>query len=330
MLKKIFISASLILVLIFTIFIIGNNYNMREEKVSISTKNNKLSGIITFPKKEEVKGIIIFVHGDGSQNATLDDGYKPLMEVFANEGYASISWDKPGVGDSTGNWLNQSMSDRADEVEDVINWVKIRYPDLINKIGLWGSSQAGWVIPKVIKNTDEIDFSIVVAPGVNWISQGEHYTIEKAKSEGKSSKEIKKIRENFYKDVKLIEENESYNKYKQSGGDEDITSDRYEFIRKNMSSDSTEDLKDINSKVYLVLAEYDKNVDSSEAQKVYSNNIDSKFLETKMINNTEHMMINPSIGGSEVLTNIVAVMLPKILLVSKDYLDYCKYIVSSQ
>jgi len=32
-----------------------------------------------------------------------------------------FSWDKPGVGASTGNWLHQSMSDRADETLSAIN-----------------------------------------------------------------------------------------------------------------------------------------------------------------------------------------------------------------
>ncbi|WP_431355862.1 alpha/beta hydrolase, partial [Bacillus safensis] len=90
-----------------------NSYNMNEKEVVMETANGTLSGIVTMPIKEPIKGIVLFVHGDGPQNATYDGGYRPLMERFAKQGYASISWDKPGVGESEGNWLHQSMDDRA-------------------------------------------------------------------------------------------------------------------------------------------------------------------------------------------------------------------------
>ncbi|MEU1923730.1 hypothetical protein ACWEV9_35290, partial [Streptomyces albogriseolus] len=32
-------------------------------------------------------------------DATHDDGYKPMWEANAKAGYASLSWDKPGVAD---------------------------------------------------------------------------------------------------------------------------------------------------------------------------------------------------------------------------------------
>lgn len=81
-----------------TIFLIGNNYNFNEENFQVKlTKNNLQVTLVTPKNEEQVKGTIFFIHGDGAQNATQDGGYKPLMERFAKRGYASVSWDKPGV-----------------------------------------------------------------------------------------------------------------------------------------------------------------------------------------------------------------------------------------
>ncbi|CCQ23655.1 Putative uncharacterized protein yghX [Listeria monocytogenes N53-1] len=156
--KKITIIMSAIIVILVAILFIGNNYEMNETRVAIPTTGGKLSAVVTTPKHGKPKGIIVFVHGDGAQEATQNGGYKPLMERFAKQGYISVSWDKLGVGKSSGNWLNQSMDDRANEVNQVIEWMKVKYPDSTAKIGLWGASQAGWVIPKAMNANNEIAF----------------------------------------------------------------------------------------------------------------------------------------------------------------------------
>ncbi|MGG4471249.1 alpha/beta hydrolase [Paenibacillus alvei] len=166
-----------IVLIIMTIagFLYENDYAMLEKEVNIKTKQGNLEGFLAMPK-EKNEGIVIFVHGDGPQNATQDGGYKPLMERFAKQGYASVSWNKPGIGDSAGNWLDQTMDDRAKEVEEVIEWAKQQKSMNTEKIILWGASQAGWVVPKVQQNRTDITAAILVGPAINWLRQGEYFT----------------------------------------------------------------------------------------------------------------------------------------------------------
>lgn len=310
-----------------TVFLFGNHYDMDEDFKNIPTPMGNLSTLITSPKGKEVKGIIIFVHGDGPQNSTQDGGYKPLMERFAKQGFLSVSWDKLGVGKSTGNWLEQTMDDRAQEVDYILSWMKKNYPRESKKIGLWGASQAGWVIPRILNNRKDIDFSIVVAPAINWLRQGEFNTKKLAEKQNYDSESIIKAKKNFIDDSKRIEENDTYSNYKKAGGLEKYSPDRYEFIKKNMHEDSTKYLKHIKSKVFLVLANEDINVDSKETEGIYREQMISKYLEIKKIPNVAHQMINPKIANSEVLTTFVAVMMPKYYLVDNIYLDYCEKII---
>ncbi|MBF2398223.1 alpha/beta hydrolase [Listeria marthii] len=328
--KKITIMISGIVVILVVLLFIGNDYEMTKKRVTIPTTGGDLSAVVTTPKHDKPKGIIVFVHGDGAQEATQNGGYKPLMERFAKQGYISVSWDKLGVGKSSGNWLDQSMDDRANEVNQVIEWMKVKYPDSTTKIGLWGASQAGWVIPKVINANKDIDFSILAAPAINWMRQGEYNTGAQAKNAGATNKEIIQAKQNFLTDSKLISKNETYERYKQNGGKEEMSSERYDFVRKNMTADATEDLAKVQAKLYLVLAEKDENVDSAETKDVYTQVVKQASLEVQMISNVKHQMINPVIANSELLINVVGLMVPKYFLVDDAYLDYCEKVVSEQ
>ncbi|MBC2000409.1 alpha/beta hydrolase family protein [Listeria marthii] len=328
--KKITIMISGIVVILVVLIFIGNDYEMTEKRVTIPTTGGDLSAVVTTPKHDKPKGIIVFVHGDGAQEATQNGGYKPLMERFAKQGYISVSWDKLGVGKSSGNWLDQSMDDRANEFNQVIEWMKVKYPDITTKIGLWGASQAGWVIPKVMNANKDIDFSILAAPAINWMRQGEYNTGAQVKNAGATNKEIIQAKQNFLTDSKLISKNETYERYKQNGGKEEMSSERYDFVRKNMTADATEDLAKVQAKLYLVLAEKDENVDSAETKDVYTQVVKQASLEVQMISNVKHQMINPVIANSELLINVVGLMVPKYFLVDDAYLDYCEKVVSEQ
>ncbi|MGE6632141.1 alpha/beta hydrolase family protein [Bacillus sp. NPDC077027] len=309
------------------VIIYENSFDMTEKQVTIHTKKGKLSAVLTTPAKERVKGIVLFVHGDGAQNALYDGGYRPLMERFAKQGYASISWDKPGVGQSEGNWLYQSMNDRAKEVGEVIDWAKKQKNIQSDQIVLWGASQAGWVIPKVAAERTDIEASILVAPAVNWLRQGRYYTIQRLKSEEATDQKIQQELKREDQQVKFLLKGVAYKEYVKKTGENELTKDRYMFIQKNVLADSTEDLKKVTSPIHLVLARQDRNVDSQETKKRYQQYVPKTLLTVKTIENVEHSMLNPVIQHSKTLTFLAAALAPKDLLISKDYLNYCEELI---
>lgn len=119
-----------------------HDYDIREEQVEITNGSQTLDGVLAKPPGGGPYGLVIFVHGDGPADATYDGYYRPYWESFARAGYASLSLSKPGVSGSEGDWLDQSMDDRAAEVAAAIAWAKSR-PDIdTGRIGLWGTGQA--------------------------------------------------------------------------------------------------------------------------------------------------------------------------------------------
>ena len=77
--------------------------------------SDRLSGTLILPRDVAAPPVALFVHGDGPQDRYADDGYQPFINQLLDQGIGVFTWDKPGVSRSAGNWLDQSMQDRAAE-----------------------------------------------------------------------------------------------------------------------------------------------------------------------------------------------------------------------
>ncbi len=324
------ITAGLVVALIL-IVLYQNSYKITEEKVQIATPKGTLTGTLALPKQYAGKvGLVVFVHGDGPINDTYDDGYKPLWERFASKGYASLSLNKPGINGASGNWLEQSMEDRAQEIRYAIAWA--RTLPMIDKhnIGLWGASQAGWVIPKIVKEEHNIAFSILVSPAVNWVSQGQYNTKKEMEQEGASTQQIKEKLDYDQKVLQLLKNQASYEEYLSIADPDDIIpKERWSFIGINFRSDSTQELSYFNSPVLLVLAGKDINVDVKDTERVYRKKIPSELLSVIHIPEADHSMMNEQIAHSKSLTFLTAVLAPR-QLVNNDYLQILGDFVSQR
>lgn len=310
---KICVSILMVVIILVGVILVQNDFKMVEKSVDIKTSNGVLKGTLVLPEKMSGKaGLVVFIHGDGAADSSYNEQYKPLWEELARQGYASLSWSKPGIGGSSGNWLLQSMDDRAIEANEAIEWAK-SLPEIDNsRIGLWGASQAGWVIPKIVQLNNNIAFNILVAPAINWIEQGKYNTIKELEKKGASKEEISNTEKEFEQEVKLLENDDSYEEYvKTVGQKEAVTEDRWTFIKKNYKADSTEDIKHFYSPVKLFLGGKDINVNSNNTKEVFEKEVSSKLLNVTFIPTTDHFMLKYSLVGSKVKTFFTAVFAPR-------------------
>ena len=127
----------------------GSTYT--EEELIFISENDSIYGKLILPGGNAENGfpLIVFVHGSGPEDYSSSGNYNYLWEQFTKAGFACFSWDRPGVGLSTGSWYKRSMADRADEVFRAIEALGAHKDIDPARIGLWGISQAGWVIPIV-------------------------------------------------------------------------------------------------------------------------------------------------------------------------------------
>jgi pimeloyl-ACP methyl ester carboxylesterase len=136
----------------------------RGEEIDFQSGKFKLVGELRMPLEGENHPAIIMLHGSGGATRNGRVPFIPLIEIFLRNGYAVFSWDKPGSGESTGDFSDE-LTQRAEILVDGIK-VLTEHPSIDpDRIGLWGISQAGWVMPLAIEQSEDVAFMIVVSGG---------------------------------------------------------------------------------------------------------------------------------------------------------------------
>jgi len=120
-----------------------------------------LSGTLTLPPGPPPYPAIVLVHGS---NALTRDVFGPWTRYFAGQGFAVLAYDKRGTGHSTGDWKTADFSLLGEDVLSGVRFLAERNDIRADRIGLWGASQAGWIMPLVAARAPkEIAFLIVHA-----------------------------------------------------------------------------------------------------------------------------------------------------------------------
>jgi hypothetical protein len=138
------------------------------EEITFQSGKFEVVGDLRLPAGSGPFPLVLFVHGDGPADRTgILGAYLPIMERMLQAGFATFAWDKPGTGESTGELSEPNLRhQRAQILLDAIELMKTR-PDIDPaRIGVWGASQAGYVIPIALTQTQDIAFVICVScPG---------------------------------------------------------------------------------------------------------------------------------------------------------------------
>ena len=147
-----------------------------------------LSGTLHTPDGRGPHPALITLQGSGPDDRNSGEYFPPIRETFLNAGLAVLSWDKPGVGESTGDWPQQTFFDRADEALAGLAWLRQHAEIDAKRTGIWGHSQGGWIAQIVAANDPITAFAIINSgPGVDALEQdlygAEHTLRQKGASE---------------------------------------------------------------------------------------------------------------------------------------------------
>lgn len=302
----------------------ANDFAYRQERVTIPGPQQPLEGVLTLPKTGDGPfGLVVFVHGDGPADATRDSFYKPIWESFARAGYASLSWNKPGIEGAPGNWLNQSMQDRAAEVTTAIDWARKRSDIDPRRIGGWGVSQAGWVLPEAAVQRPDMQFIILVGVAINWLRQGEYNLRADLALRHAPQSELDEALARRNRTNHLLDDNASYEQYVATHLDSSpMSPDRWGFIARNYQADISATLPKIKVPVLLELGEGDVNVDVTETERVYRELVSPNLLTVQKYPHASHNIVKEDLenNGDSPKTLGVALFAPR-QLYAPGYLD---------
>jgi fermentation-respiration switch protein FrsA (DUF1100 family) len=145
----------------------------RTQEVSFKVAQFFVAGNLLIPAGGEKHPAIVYVWGSGPTNRTQYIEASKLSKIFVKSGFAVYINDKPGSGESTGEFTKgKLLHERAMIVVKEIEFLKSHPAVDPEKIGLFGASQAGYVMPLASTMTPDIKFMIAWScPAMNSLEQ---------------------------------------------------------------------------------------------------------------------------------------------------------------
>lgn len=136
----------------------------RSEAVRFGT-DGELGGTLYLPAvaKPGKWPAVAMIHGSGPQDR---HGYASLIALMAQrlarQGVAVLAYDKRGVGLSDGDWASAGFAELASDAAAAM--AKLRADPRIDpaRVGLAGSSQAGWVAAQAVRSGSDPAFVLLV------------------------------------------------------------------------------------------------------------------------------------------------------------------------
>nr|WP_299339095.1 alpha/beta hydrolase [Allomuricauda sp.] len=133
------------------------------EPFEFQFENKTLRGLIEKPEHQTPKALVIIIPGYGKTNFVEGNWYSSLRKNLTAAGLTVAFWDKMGCGKSDGTFdAQQPVENSAHEAIAAIEEIKRLQIPGSSKIGFWGISRAGWIVP-LINEQFPMDFWISVS-----------------------------------------------------------------------------------------------------------------------------------------------------------------------
>lgn len=139
---------------------------IRTQQLTIAAEGQNLEGTIRVPTTPGPHPAMVFVSGSG--NGSREE-FTPQADFLARAGVVTLAFDKRTVGY---NFRDRDFGLLAD---DALRWVRLlrgRADVDPARVGLWGVSEGGWVVPIAAARSSDVGFAVLVSsPNVSPLRQ---------------------------------------------------------------------------------------------------------------------------------------------------------------
>ena len=151
---------------------------MESEDVTFRNGDVNLAGTIVFPASSLPTASLVLVHGSGRAPRMLW-----LARLFASEGFAVLTYDKRGVGESGGQFQGGPSAASTDNL-DLLAQDAAAAAALLGRhprtertsVGYIGLSQGGWVGPLAASKPPPVSFMVFFSGPVATVSEELHFS----------------------------------------------------------------------------------------------------------------------------------------------------------
>ena len=150
-----------------------------------------LAGTLHYPGGPGPHPALVMLQGSGEADRDSNGYFQPIRDHFLENDIAVFSWDKPGVGRSSGDWRQRDLFDRATEAIDAIRCLRDQPGIDPARVGIWGHSQGGWIGPIAAAQVPDLAFLVVNSgPGISVHAQNLYGIEHTLRRDGASEQEI--------------------------------------------------------------------------------------------------------------------------------------------
>lgn len=137
----------------------------REEPIAFTNGDVGLSGSLLVPTSARRPPAVVLIHGSSTPDR---DDFRYYADLFARRGIAALIYDKRTYA-GEGGMSEVDLRDLAGDATAAVMALRQRADLDPARIGVWGHSQGGWIVPMVAARCDGIAFVVgFSAPGVTY------------------------------------------------------------------------------------------------------------------------------------------------------------------
>jgi dienelactone hydrolase len=123
----------------------------------------QLSSRLYAPPGSASYPVVVMVAGSGPESVMGIAETQAIARAFARAGIGVLAYDKRGTGKSGGAFTGSDFRALGRDAAAAIRFAR-QLPG-VRRVGVWGISQAGWVIPYALQENPGAAFAILVSPG---------------------------------------------------------------------------------------------------------------------------------------------------------------------
>ncbi|WP_371632562.1 alpha/beta hydrolase [Streptomyces sp. NBC_01259] len=147
--------------------------SVRVQEVTFVNGDVELAGSLRVPVDAEpaVAGVVL-VGGSGPTDRDNGTYFLPIQRHLVEAGFAVLSYDKRGVGQSSGDWRAATMDDLAADAVAALNFLRGQPEVRPQTVGLFGHSEGGWVALRASAGRGDVPWVVTNScPGVSPVEQ---------------------------------------------------------------------------------------------------------------------------------------------------------------
>ncbi len=158
------------------------------EEVTFENGDVTLSGTVFTPRTPGPHPGIMMMPGSGDNPRWHWEGH---ADFFARQGFVSLMFDKRGNGRSTGDWKKSGFDELAQDGIAGIHLLQKRKDVDPKRVGFWGISQAGWIMPLAAKKSPDVAFILTTSGAtVDVKTEGKYDYLVRLRDAGVGSEDL--------------------------------------------------------------------------------------------------------------------------------------------